>query len=127
MSAKNNHFTHKWKTYILVSSYLYTHISHLLSFDINEMISFNTKYFFFLKDFYDMKCDGYPILCQRGKLVYLSQWLQLLVYGLRKAQVFSPRALQNDVDTTFSFSILLFLETNMHTWERERMRFYIKT
>ena len=28
---------------------------------------------------------------------------------------FLAQALQNDVNTTFSFSILLFLETNMHT------------
>ena len=34
--------------YILVSSYFCTHIFHLLDFDTDDMILFNTKYFFFL-------------------------------------------------------------------------------
>ena len=31
---------------MLVGCYFYTHISHLLGFDTNDMVSFNTKYFF---------------------------------------------------------------------------------
>ena len=33
--------------YILVNSYFYIHVSHLLSFDIDDVISFDTKYFFY--------------------------------------------------------------------------------
>ena len=32
--------------HMLVGCYFYTHISHLLGFDTNDMVSFNTKYFF---------------------------------------------------------------------------------
>ena len=37
-----------YDTDVLVSVvYFYTHDSHLLSFDINDILSFDTKYFFF--------------------------------------------------------------------------------
>ena len=32
--------------HILVSSYFYIHVSYLLGFDIDDVISFDTKYFF---------------------------------------------------------------------------------
>ena len=32
--------------HVLVGSHFYTHISHLLGFDIDNMVSFYTKYFF---------------------------------------------------------------------------------
>ena len=31
---------------VLVDSYFYTHVSHLLSFDTDNVVSFDTKYFF---------------------------------------------------------------------------------
>ena len=31
--------------HVLVDSYFYTHVSHLLGFNINDVISFHTKYF----------------------------------------------------------------------------------
>ena len=31
---------------MLMGSYFYTHVSHLLGFDIDNMISFHTKYFY---------------------------------------------------------------------------------
>ena len=40
---------------MLVGSYFYTHASHLLGFDIDDVVSFNTKYFFpkgGIRDFY---------------------------------------------------------------------------
>ena len=30
---------------VLVGSYFYTHVSHLLGFNIDDVISFHTKYF----------------------------------------------------------------------------------
>ena len=35
--------------YVLVSSYFYTYISHLLGFDMDDMVSFDIKYFFVLE------------------------------------------------------------------------------
>ena len=32
--------------HVLVNSYLSTHVSHLLDFDMDNMVSFDTKYFF---------------------------------------------------------------------------------
>ena len=31
---------------VLVDSYFYTHVSHLLGFDTDDVVSFNIKYFF---------------------------------------------------------------------------------
>ena len=36
------------KRHMLVSNYFYTHISHLLSFDTDDVVSFDIKYFFLL-------------------------------------------------------------------------------
>ena len=36
------------KRYMLVSSYFYTHISYSLSFDMDDVLSFDKKYFFLL-------------------------------------------------------------------------------
>ena len=32
--------------HVLVDSYFYTHVSHLLGFNTDDVVSFNTKYFF---------------------------------------------------------------------------------
>ena len=32
--------------HVLVGNYFYTHVSHFLSFDMNDMVSFDKKYFF---------------------------------------------------------------------------------
>ena len=49
---------------VLVSSYFYTHISHLLDFDIDDVVSFDTKYIFYLLNlnFYDNCQDWTQIL-----------------------------------------------------------------
>ena len=46
------------KDILLVGSYFYTHISYLLGFDINDMVSFNIKYFFFLEIFIIWNAKG---------------------------------------------------------------------
>ena len=36
------------KKHVLVGNYFYTHVSHLLGFDTDDVVSFDTKYFFIL-------------------------------------------------------------------------------
>ena len=49
---------------MLVSSFYYTNVSHLLDFNINNIVSFDIKYFFCLLDldFYDNCQDWTQIL-----------------------------------------------------------------
>ena len=40
------------KKHVLVGNYFYTHVSHLLGFDTDDVVSFDTKYFFILNGLY---------------------------------------------------------------------------
>ena len=89
--------------YILVSNYFYTHISYLLCFDMDGMLSFDTKYFFPFHTPSKLKqprlplslWDSFPfpppiqnsntsyVLPLSGKISHLIEQKQMLVIELR--------------------------------------------
>ena len=73
---------HVSKKHVLVGSYFYPHISYLLSFDINNMVSFDTKYFFPSSTCWTkgngtlsllIRCVPLKILCMNSTAIFIAK------------------------------------------------------